>query len=126
MAEHSPIKPYTDVESDYIKERMKGVDFDDLERRKHINALIFIEHMLLEGPANLSEGRGWGMARNNMADEVDRIQLELQPEKYRERKKREQEEEKDRQLEQQKLDEQERAERQEDKRQWKELREQPD
>lgn len=118
----TPTKPYTAVESDWIKEEIKQRNFDDPEDREYINTLVYFEHRILNPPQQWAAGYQWGHARNQHPEIYDRLQKELKPDAYRKRKERErQEEQKQEQRRQERQRLHERRQRQA-REQWKQIR----
>jgi hypothetical protein len=97
MGGDRPVKPYSEVKSEWIKQEITERDFENQEDRDFVDTLVYIEKMVLEGPTGFASGMQWGQVRNKHPKKYDRIQKELRPEKYAERKRREAENE--RQLE---------------------------
>jgi hypothetical protein len=84
-----PVKPYSEVESEWIKQEISERDFDDDDDRDFVDTLVYFEKMILEGPLGFASGMTWGNARNSHPEIYDRLQKELRPEKFAERKQRE-------------------------------------
>jgi len=42
----TPDKPYTQVKSEHIKKKIQNYDFNNLEERKEVNKLIFLERQI--------------------------------------------------------------------------------
>jgi len=53
----TPDKPYTEVKSEHIKEKIRNSDFDSIEERKEVNKLIFLEKKIT-GEINLGYPSG--------------------------------------------------------------------
>lgn len=126
MAVQAPRKPYTEIESEYIKEQIGDADqFEsEEEHREYVNVLTFIEHVVLNGVQNKSDGRGWVNVKQNYPAEADRIQKELRPEDYRERKERERQNEAERKERMEEVEAAETRERDEAADDWKKAKEQ--
>jgi len=89
MSADRPAKPYPEVKSEWIKQEISKRDFDDDDDRDFVDTLVYFEKMILEGPSGFASGMAWGNARNNHPEIYDRLQKELRPEKFAERKQRE-------------------------------------
>lgn len=83
-----PAKPYTEVESAFIRGHIIDGNFDDPECRHYVNELVQIESFVQNGV----HGFGSGMKRSQLAnaypEEYDIIHEELDPEGHAERKRR--------------------------------------
>lgn len=93
MGGDRPVKPYSEVKSEWIKQEINERDFENRDDRDFVDTLVYIEKMVLEGPTGFASGMQWGQARDKHPEKYDRIQKELRPEKYAERKQREAENE---------------------------------
>jgi len=89
MGADRPAKPYSEVESEWIKREISERDFDDDDDKDFVDTLVYFEKMILEGPSGFASGMSWGNARNSHPEIYDRLQKELRPEKFAERKQRE-------------------------------------
>lgn len=115
MAPYTPPKPYTAVQSAFIKEQLKDADFDSIEDRRYIHALVYIECLVLG-----KTGR-WSMVKNNMPEELDKIQKELNPEAYRKRKRREKKRKLEQEHKQREVENRIRDEQKRDQKQWEKM-----
>jgi hypothetical protein len=101
----TPDKPYTEVKSEHIKEKIRNSDFDSIEERKEVNKLIFLERKIT-GEINLGYPSGMlytEIKKDHQAD-YRKIYRELRPEEFeklqqdkKEKKKKIQRERKERQ-----------------------------
>ena len=89
MGADRPAKAYSEVESEWVKQEISERDFDDDDDRDFVDTLVYFEKMILEGPSGFASGMAWETARNSHPEIYDRLQKELRPEKFAERKQRE-------------------------------------
>lgn len=83
----TPRKPYKEVKSEYIKDKIRQTDFENTERRKYINNLVLIEEVILGNiTLKFGSGQAFKQIKNRNNYEYDQIHKELKPEKYREKK----------------------------------------
>ncbi len=92
----TPDKPYTKVKSEHIKNKIQNYNFDNLEERKEINKLIFLERQIT-GEINLGYPGGllYDKVKNNHEEDYKKIYRELRPEEF-EKLQKEKEEKKQR------------------------------
>ncbi|MFB6143690.1 MAG: hypothetical protein ABEJ98_00115 [Candidatus Nanohaloarchaea archaeon] len=84
-----PLKPYDQVESDYIKKKISGGDFQDREFRSYIDTLIYLEEKILNGASGYADSMKLHQTRNRLREEYRLIYREVEPEKYSEKLARE-------------------------------------
>lgn len=84
-----PPKPYTEVESEYVRDAIREGDFDDLEHRRRVNDLVSIERYVLDSPSGFAGGIHFASLSRRHPAAHDAIQRELDPEGFRERRRRE-------------------------------------
>lgn len=91
-------KPLTEVESEFIREEIQNRDFSCEEDRSYIADLVKLEQYVLgEIDAKAISGGGYVSSLTTRHPEAyDRIQRELAPEEYRERKQEERKRERER------------------------------
>ena len=83
----TPRKPYKNVKSDYIKDKIRQTDFDNIDQRKYINNLIVIEEVILDNiKLNYASGQAYQQIKNKHCYERDQIHKELKPEVYNKKK----------------------------------------
>jgi hypothetical protein len=79
-----PSKPYDEVKSEFIKERISERQFELDNHREYINDLIFLERVILdEIKMNQCSGLKYKQVKNNHEEEYLKILEELDEEKYR-------------------------------------------
>lgn len=85
---NTPGKPYTEVESDYIKSKINESNFDNLEERREINKLVFLERGITgDLSLNYPGGNLFTKIKKNHKDEYEKIHKEIRPEKLEEKKR---------------------------------------
>ena len=72
-----PVKPYDEVESTFVREEMRRGDFDDLEHRQYVNALVELEHFILDGPGGFGGAMLYRKRRGQYPTEFDILWREL-------------------------------------------------
>lgn len=83
-----PVKPYTEVESEFTRAKIIDGDFDNVEHRHYVNELVAIESFILGGVHGFASGMKRNQLGNRYAAEYDIIHEELDPEGHAERKRR--------------------------------------
>ena len=79
-----PSKPYDEVKSEFIKERISERQFELDGHRKYINDLIFLERVILdEIKMNQCSGLKYKQVKNSYEEEYLKILEELDEEKYK-------------------------------------------
>ena len=88
---HEPNKPYNEVESEFIKNRIKERQFELEDDRKYIKDLIFLERIILdEIKLKTYSGQKYKHIKNKHQEEYLKILKDLDEEKYsQEKEKRE-------------------------------------
>jgi len=103
----TPDKPYTQVKSEHIKKKIQNYNFDNLEERKEVNKLIFLERQIT-GEINLGYPGGllYDKVKNNHQQDHKKIYRELRPQEFeklqKEKKEKKQKLRKERQKRQKK------------------------
>lgn len=86
---HEPSKPYNEVESEFIKERIRERHFELDDHREYINKMIFLEKVILdEIKLKFGSGMKYKSIKNEHEEEYLKILQELDKEKYREEKQK--------------------------------------
>ncbi|MDY6789183.1 MAG: hypothetical protein SVV03_04445 [Candidatus Nanohaloarchaea archaeon] len=85
-ADKTPFKPYTEVESEFIREQIRRRSFDDPEDRIYVNKLVNLEYFILNPAQSYSSGMYFNALKRRLKDEHDRILKDLKPEEYQKRK----------------------------------------
>ncbi len=81
-----PSKPYDEVKSEFIKERISERQFELDSHREYINDLIFLERVILdEIKLKQCSGLKYKQIKNSHEEEYLKILEELDEEKYREK-----------------------------------------
>lgn len=84
-----PTKPYDQVESEFIKQKISDGNFGDEEFRSYVDALVYLEEKILNGASGYADGMRYHHTRNNLNEEYRLIYREVAPEQYREKLARE-------------------------------------
>lgn len=106
---------YTNVESKFIKEKIKNTKWDD---SGYIDNLIFLEKTIIEGVHSMGGNYMYRDLQNKYPKEYEAIYKELKPKEW---KKLQEEEKKDKEKakrEQKKEEEEEELEEEEDRKDW--------
>jgi hypothetical protein len=86
---HDPDKPYTEVKSEFIKERISERNFELEDDREYISNLIFLERVILdEIQLGYPSGMKYNSIKNQHHEEYLKILEDLDEEKYRQEKKK--------------------------------------
>ena len=99
-------KPYTSVNSEFIKTEIRSSNWNDRIRRDYIDSLLELEEYVLHGARGCANALYMGGLKDQYKREYDIIFKELRPEEYERLAK----EEERRELERQEEDEKERKE----------------
>jgi hypothetical protein len=91
----TPTKPYSEIESTHIKQKLAERDFHNGADRDYINDLVTIEHHILN-PKKIGRCGTQQLKRlkNKHPKDYTSIKKELKPEQFKEEKKREKEQKK--------------------------------
>ncbi len=84
-----PGKPYDEVKSEFISERIAERQFELDSHRKYIADLVYLERVILdEIQLGYPSGMKYNSIKNEHETEYMKILEELDPEKYKEEKKK--------------------------------------
>lgn len=109
---------YREVESQFVKELIKGTSWKNEPRRQYIDNLIKLEKFILEGPKDFGSGMYYGALKQKYRSEWETLYKELKPEQYKRLKKKERLEKETSQKELQKLRKELRVQEEHLKREW--------
>ena len=125
MTHHrKPIKQYTEVESDYIKQIINDSPFSDIDQRKKVNKLIRLEQWILgEVKPGYPEGMLYNKLKRENKEDYDKIYQELKPYEYAEEKIEEKIQREKTRKEEEKRKEREKRELEKLEKQWNEVKE---
>ena len=84
-----PTKPYDQIESEFIQQKISEGDFEDENFRDYVDTLIYLEDKILNGASGYCDGMKFNHTRNKLNEEYRLIYREVAPEKYREKLVRE-------------------------------------
>lgn len=85
----SPTKPYNEVESDFIREKIQEGSFENQDFRDYVDTLIYLEDKILNGASGYCDGMRFNQVRNELQEEYRLIYREVAPDQYKEKLARE-------------------------------------
>ncbi|MBS3093965.1 hypothetical protein J4456_05290 [Candidatus Pacearchaeota archaeon] len=108
---------YTNIKSNFLKEKIKNINWKNKDEREKIDGLIFVENIIL-GKERLSWASSfkWNALKNTK--ELKTIYRELKPEEFAQIKKDEVKEAAEEKRKESKLEEEERLEEERDRKDW--------
>lgn len=118
-----PKKPYNEVKSDFIREKIKKKDFDNIKDREYVHALIAFEEYIL---GNFNPGYPGGMffssKKTELEEEYETIYKEIKPEKWEKKQKEKERKRKQRAKERQERIQKKRRELDKSRQQWEKVK----
>lgn len=78
-------KAYDKVESEYIRDKIREGDFENESFREYIDALVYTEEKILNGPSGYADAMKWHHLKISLREVYRLIHSQVASQKYRQK-----------------------------------------